>query len=598
MYSNNKNSNAMTDNEKNPETAQVIPLQENNAPETFYAGADRGDVLLQMTKALEQGVSLLVLTGEEGSGKTTICRLLERESSRFYFTVFLTKSVQSFEDVVKKTAMWLGLSSDGGYQGKNADRMMDNITAHLKREETGLLIIFDEAENIYLATLERIRKMLDRVTEAGARMHIVFSGRDTFLEKCAQLAVCDFKNSDQLQFDLAPLTEQQTGEYLHAYAMDGEDPERKGVFNDIIIRNIFSLAKGNFRKTNLLAEESLRTHGDDTSFMVLLENVKEEVEVKQRRNRQVRPHFTKRNVGYLPWLGGIGCVLLLLFFFMRPVGGDRSEEKAAARPDTVEKIEVAGAAAQAVPEEPGPGTEETAVPPVAATTSQAAQVQPAELAKEDDAAEKFPPESLDDGPVETESLGEAIEAGPQSGEQAVAAVVGETQEIPPASVRGIEPPAEKVVQIRQAKPMKIKKATASVSGGKETSNSQSTAVKVTNAAQKQPSVDQLLQKRLAAGSAWSKKGKEDLYTMQLMALTDKNAEENLKKMLDQPQYRRESENLYIFKKPANSSVVFVFYGEYANLTLARKAQENLPTFLRAHQPYPISIKGAMAKVKK
>jgi septal ring-binding cell division protein DamX len=112
------------------------------------------------------------------------------------------------------------------------------------------------------------------------------------------------------------------------------------------------------------------------------------------------------------------------------------------------------------------------------------------------------------------------------------------------------------------------------------------------------SVDRLLQKRVSAGVAWAKGVKEDAYTMQLMVLTDKNAEGNLKKMLEQPQYRQVAGNFFIFKKAAGSGIIFVFYGEYPNLAKARLAQNSLPSFLRDHQPYAISITGAMAKVTK
>lgn len=571
----------MTENEKNLDT-----LKDNNTSEDFYAGANRGEVLLQMTEALEQGVALLVLTGEEGSGKTMICRLLEREASKFCFTVFLTKSVESFEDVVKKIGMWLGLTAEPGYEGKNVDRMLDNITDHLIRESTGLLIIFDEADNIYLATLERIRKMLDRVTQAGARMHIVFSGRKTFLNNYQQLSICDFKNSRQLEFDLAPLSEQETGEYLHAYAMDAEN---RRVFNDEIVRNIYSLAQGNFRKTNLLAEESLRTHGDDTSFMVLLENVKEEEGVKQGRKRRATP-LLKRSAHYLPWVGGLGCIVLLLVFMFGPGGGNQSDEK----------VEVPGQKVESVVVAEGPSQEKKseAIPEVGTPSQSTARAEEDALSGDSATVEVKAPEVLSGG-TKTEKISGVVEEDVENREETsvAASVTTENKVVPrPAQVQSSPLQTVKVAQLRQEKPLKVKKILATDKGSKGTINAQPPAMKENS--KNQLSVDQLLQKRIAAGSAWTKKGKEDAYTMQLMALTDKNAEENLKKMLAQPQYRRESGNFFIFKKPADSTVVFVFYGEYPNLTMAREAQENLPPFLLIHQPYAISIKGALAKVKR
>lgn len=597
----------MTENEKNTDIAQGIPLQDEEIHESFYSGGDRGEVLQRMTKELEQGAPLLVLTGEEGSGKTTLCRLLELEASGFCFTVFLTKSVESFEDVVKKMAMWLGLASAGGYDAKNLDKALDNITAHLKRESTDLLLIFDEAENIYLATLERIRKMLDRLTQAGTRVHIVFSGRKSLLDNYAQLSICDFKDLEPLYFELAPLSEQETGEYLHAYAMDSGESGRTPVFNEDNIRKIFSLAKGNFRETNRLAEEVLRPHGDVTSVSMPLEHAKEEGSGKPRCRRRERTSPLKRTAHYLPWLAGLGCLGLVLLFLLLKPGSDQHGEKAVAPPAPVEKVEVAET--KEVPEEK-PAEEQVAPPPPVAVAPQPeTQVQePQPAADSEAAATNAPPESLDAGPADTGTGNGAVAEVPAEKEvnkekadagagRGTREIAGNKADSPVVGVR-LSPPAAKVMQIRQEKPMKVKKVLASEKAGKAAPANPAAPVKETSTINNQPSVDQLLQKRMAAGSAWTKKGKDDAYTMQLMALTDRDAEDNLKKMLAQPQYRQEAGNFFIFKKSASSKVVFVFYGEYPSLAMARTAQNNLPPALRRHQPYAISIKGALEKVRK
>lgn len=582
----------MTEIHKDPDTTQDSPFQDKVVLENFYPGANRGEVLCLMTEALERGEALMVLSGEEGSGKTMLCRMLENSASRFCITVFFPHTVESFEDVVNVVAMRMGLKTDAsGHEGKSIEGMLNRITTQLKQESTGLLIIFDEAENIYLATLERVRKMLDRVTHAGAHMYIVFSGRKTFLENCDQLSLCDFKTSTELLFDLAPLSEQETAEYLRTCSMKLEGPDRKKVFNDEVVRNIFSLAKGNFRTTNLLAEESLSTHGDDTSFMVLLESVKEEVEAEEGGTPQNTLHLFKRYAHYLPWIGGVGCVLLLLFFLMRPGGGERvaaqpnvNSENGSA--ENVQVAEVHEPAKSTTAEEKAivdkPSLDPEALPPgldnVQESTQELLSDSGTAVGKNPVFEEVTPP--VIDGAI-------SVEVAQQTTEVAV-------QPIPPPVKVVIPPPSvEKVIVLRQDKPLKRKKGVDSDSKG-------TVKLQSRNKTQKNAglSVDRLLQKRESAGVAWAKGVKEDAYTMQLMVLTDKNAEGNLKKMLEQPQYRQEAGNFFIFKKAAGSGIIFVFYGEYPNLAKARLAQNSLPSFLRDHQPYAISIKGAMAKVTK
>jgi septal ring-binding cell division protein DamX len=108
----------------------------------------------------------------------------------------------------------------------------------------------------------------------------------------------------------------------------------------------------------------------------------------------------------------------------------------------------------------------------------------------------------------------------------------------------------------------------------------------------------LYEQRVSAGSAWAKKEKQDLYTVQLMLLASTGAEENLKKMLAQDNYRQEAGNFYIFRKTAEPGKIFVFYGEYPTMERARLVKNSLPEFLLKDKPYALSIKGAMAKVRK
>jgi septal ring-binding cell division protein DamX len=156
----------------------------------------------------------------------------------------------------------------------------------------------------------------------------------------------------------------------------------------------------------------------------------------------------------------------------------------------------------------------------------------------------------------------------------------------------------KVPTLRQIPPLKRAPATASETTAGAAKVTTRTEVKEESGANGQLTVDQLYQKRATAASAWARGEKNDKFTVQLMVLTAKNAELNLKKMLAQPNYRQEAGNFYIFKRNGSPEVVLVFYGEYPTIELARIAQNSLPPFLCDHQPYAISVKGAIAKVEK
>ena len=355
------------------------------------------------------------------------------------------------------------------------------------------------------------------------------------------------------------------------------------------------MAKGNFRKINLLANESLRSHGDDTSFLVLLENVKEEVGAVADKITPVLP-LVKRFSPYLPWIGGALGALLLLFVLFRSPAERSGTKPADALPPAGEIAQVETDRKEGQQPLAQSGVREEIPPP--------AQPEPAAVPGTTGAVKEEGGKKV----LESEPLDSSADAGGKGGDPTK--ITGKAPEVgEPVSPKGIAPlpsgtrekpapiSAAKVVELRQTPPLKVKPAAQP--------EASAATIKTQKGAEFQPagpvsaalSVDQLFQKRLAAGSAWLTGAKDNLFTIQIMILTSKNAEMNFKKMLAQPNYRQEAGNFFVFRK-TTAPEVLVFYGVYKTNEMARLAQNALPEFLREHQPYPISIKGAVAKAGK
>jgi type II secretory pathway predicted ATPase ExeA len=580
----------MIEDQQNSDSTLEPILEDQVFFEKFYAGAGRGPLLAQIENALENGVPLMVISGGEGNGKTVMCRILEKKCPSAVAAVYFPNPVNSFEDVVRIVAKKLGLGLSATVGGKIIDEAIAQIIEHLRQQSKGLLVIFDEAEDIYLATLERIRKMLDRVTAAGVRMQVIFSGRKVFLENIEQLSICDFRNNENLHFELLPLTEFETAEYLHYRSEILQNEGTSNVFSDEVIKNIHSSAKGNFQRINFLADESLRSHAADTSFVLLGDSVEEEAEEEvEQRDRNI----LRRASPYLWWIGGTLCTLFVLFFLLRP-GEERHSVKTAGT--IAEKVKVEAVA------QDGKGGQHSTPKPVSAEATKPPIQEPATLQKESEVVEQKLPETTEkDAGLMTTSAGstekQQIPEQPLAPQQTV--VHSETESTPtPVPTNVVTAAAAKVPELRHIPALKTKhKLPSEPTAGIAKQHAKAEAPDAATAgAHLTP--DQLYQKRLNAGAGWASGQKNDKFTVQLMVLTAKDAEPNLKKMLAQPNYRQEAGNFFIFKKNGPPVVLFVFYGEYPTMEMAKLAQNSLPQFLHAQQSYAISIKGAMAKVGK
>ena len=599
----------MIEIDKDTENSVKSPFQEEVVVENYFACANRGEVLSQIKEAVQNGATLMVLTGEEGSGKTMICRLLEHQLSPICTTVFLPRTVDSFEEAVQIIARELGLIDVAELEGGDIELTLEQINDFLLEESINLFIIFDEAENLFLATLERIRKMLDRAIGAGVQMHILFSGRETLLENCNQLALNDFQDTDDLFFELMPLSKDETADYLKHCSTRLTDKDVTTVFSDEDVSNIYSLAKGNFRTINILGTESVKSHSADTSFMVLLDGVKDGYGSERGGGYAAKySPLVDKFRPYFPWIGG-GLCCFLLFLFLVGLGDEDSdvaqdiqqtqknveiETVTTVREPLGKNIEIAepvekvqspeeNETAFQVSEQNAPVDEEAVSLPVENTKQKDVEQQQSVLkhaaTMENEIAEKV--EVIEDEVV--------VEAGDQ-----VLVETKDQQHIEEAEI--LE--AADIVTLRPRQELKIKHASSPEHQGAIIKVQSRKEVRSGTVANGYFSVADLYDARLMAGLSWKGSDKENMYTVQLMVLASSAAEKNLKKMLAQVNYRQEAGNFFIFEKATKPANIYVFYGEYPNIETARLVKNSLPKFLRDHKPYVVSIKGAISKVRK
>lgn len=596
----------MTESPLHTETKEQSPFQEEIVLDNYFATENTETILHSIHQAIEGGIRIVVLSGDEGSGKTMLCHKLDRDPQQTCKTVFFPRTVDSFEDVVRIVALGLGLDPQVGGDAHTIDEVLEEISASLISDGEPLLLIFDEAENIYLATLERIRKMLDRLSESGGQIHVLFSGRTTFLENCQQLSMCDFQNKEEHHVQIEPLSENETADYLLHSCTNLVDVDGDVIFTPEVVRNIYQIGGGNFRMTNILAEEAIQKGGDNTSFMVLLENVKDEtIEAGEGGGFVVLlQEYVEQYRAYLPHAGiGVGVVLvcLLLLFW-----GEDEKTEIQPEPTVAEKVDdyliiKPEPEIKTVEPETAVDTIKPIIAPQAGMGTISEEGKEA-LVVQDKVAEQIPEVEIN-VQQQTEFSAPVEEISKDVNE-----VAEETTEAAPPVlltskvVRKTKEPVEIVELLRvdttKKRPGKLPKTTQVTIKEQAIKQKRRNEVREVIATNAHFTVEQLYKKRLMAGTSWYNNRKNHKYTVQLMVLTSETAEGNLKKMLQEDTYRQEAGNFYIFKKLSTSDTLFVFYGEYDTIAQARLAQNSLPQFLRKHKPYAISVKGAMAKVRR
>ena len=566
----------------------TAPFQSECNTAHFFAGGGRGEILKDIQNALTDKTELVTLIGAEGSGKTMLCKMLQEQWNTMHKVIFMSSVVESFEDVVRVAAQECKQEYPVDATRADAKKIFLNLVKLLQSKGLSLLLICDEAENMYLATLERIRKILDDVTAQGGGLQVLLAGRKSLKGNLRQLDLCDFAPIVDRQFFLSTLDDNETWSYLNFCVQSYRGTEEKEVFTKEAAAKIASMSKGNLRMINMYADESLQSSSDETSFLVLLDHVKDG-EVDNDLIDSGSGLFSQLPFSPKYILGG---VLLLAFFVMIFLisGGDEEQ--------IVElKLDQDGGPVFTNPpkqmdkevEKPVVIKHEKEVELVASNLSTPKPVlepvtdQEAKIVKEVKVVARVdsPALALSEPkipvrrtPVEISPVGivERISVEPELPEQT------KQNKISADKIKRILNPR---ITISKKKKIPVKVVPPPV---KKTLPSKA-------------SQDPVLEKFIAVGEKWQAGEADSSFTIQLMSLESDQAEKNLKRIVSQPEYQAVADKLVVLTRPSDPPAIFVFYGVYPSMEAARNARNNIPIFLRDRHPYPVSVRGAVEKVR-
>jgi type II secretory pathway predicted ATPase ExeA len=606
------------------------PFQEEVDTSNYFPGTEFEKILSGVDGVITGDASLMILTGPEGTGKTMLCRILCEQDD--FDSVYFPHTVEAFGEVVATIAVDLGILDELEAAGGNPDNTIGRIAEALKKSDKPALVVFDEAENIYLATLERIRKMIDLFRHEGCRVHILFSGRPVFIENYEQLNIVDFEEMPESFYTLNPLSEDEATAYVFSTVEKKIDPQdaTRNAFSFEKVEQICSAARGSLRAVNKLSRAAMKNPGDDSSFMTLLDAVEEE----NAKGESEEPSFTEMLRRMISGAVGWGkehrrpifisalclglCFSAWMFFSrsneketvseeIKSESGKSSVLSGIAAEEEFKKAEEAALQAAMPGEEPLESSEVKAITAPKMKVVHKAETGTkvaTETATADDGGGAGEIENLDDTGrslsgvvkpakiVKISPLHQKKKYSVPEPDEILAAVVEKAKTAPVLS----PPPIKEQIAILRPTGHE-KRRSANLEAG-TTGGLSPVSPEDVSASPGGIRVERLLQNRLVAGMGWKSGAKDRMYTVQLMVLNSQGAVNNLKRMLAEDQYRYFASNLYLFSKGVNPEQLMVFYGEYRTMKEAAQALKGLPSFLQSYHPYALSIKNAMIKVNR
>ncbi|MCB1646630.1 MAG: AAA family ATPase [Pseudomonadales bacterium] len=224
-------------------------------PQYLYMSERHREALAHLLYGIKSDGGFILLTGEVGTGKTTVCRcLLEQIPEDVHIAFVLNPKMDSLE-MLATVCDELGISYP---EQPSIKHLVDNLSAFLlKAHEQGrkTVVIIDEAQNLAIDVLEQLRLLTNLETNQRKLLQIILLGQPELLDLLATRELRQLSQRVTARFHLDALTRAETEDYI-AHRLDIAGVNQP-LFPRATINRIYQHSGGIPRLINLICDRSL-----------------------------------------------------------------------------------------------------------------------------------------------------------------------------------------------------------------------------------------------------------------------------------------------------------------------------------------------------
>lgn len=553
---------------------QRAPFKITPDPDFFFEGGSRGAVLGALLYAVAQGEGIIKVTGEVGSGKTMLCRVLQQRLGTSVDMIYLANPNVAPDEILHAIALEMQLKLPRDATRVEAIHALQKtlVARHAKGRQVVLFV--EESQGMPIGTLEEIRLLSNLETEQHKLLQIILFGQPELDENLQKPDIRQLRERITNSFDLAPFDREDIAEYLR-FRLRAAGYRGPDLFPPAAVDLIAQASKGLTRRINIIADKALLAAYTDNTHTVSTKHIRTAIADSEFSRAAVRGKIRREStklatqLGVIAVGGGLAAWLLYDHFAGRPVVPVPAAQQQSA-PATPQPPPTAAAPAAPTPTNVAAAVTTPDAPPALRLTEDI-QSRPATIAST--------PSRPVTRPVAPPAA--AAQPAPAPAAQAPAAVVAKAAPptpAPVAKVARVEPPAPVPVRTSpQARP--------------------TAAPPPVDAPEPPPEIDPeaaaLLERRVRAMGPWLAAQPAVGYTIQMVGAADawylKHYLKSLPKSVD-------SESLLVYRKLADARPsLTVIRGYYATPAEAADAIGALPPELQRFQPYLRSLRAVRAE---
>jgi general secretion pathway protein A len=288
-------------------------------PKFLFQSTRHREALAQLVYGVRERKGFIVLTGEIGTGKTTLLRTLLARLDHDTHVAYIHNSALGIEGLLEYMLQDWGVKSTAT---THAQRLFELNEFLIDQHRQGLspVLVIDEAQNLSATTLEAVRLLSNFETSSQKLMQILLVGQPELRDTLNSPELRQLKQRIGLRCHIGPLSPEETRLYIrHRLRVAGATDS--GIFTDAAIQRITEYSEGTPRVVNIVCDHCLLSGFADSKRRIDTGVVDEAIEYLEEGER--RDWKRGRQVRLVPgrgavWAarGGVAALVVLLLLLL------------------------------------------------------------------------------------------------------------------------------------------------------------------------------------------------------------------------------------------------------------------------------------------
>jgi general secretion pathway protein A len=236
------------------------PFSVTSNPSFLFLSRRHQEALAHLIYGIKERVGFMEITGEVGTGKTTVCRALLNQLDEKNKTAFIFNSNVSEAQLMQTIVEDLGIRADKKNKSKGAlFSELNRFLIEQLEQNNNVVLIIDEAQNLSLKLLEQVRMLSNLESENEKLLQIVLVGQPELRDKLNLPALRQLRQRIAVRYHIEALERQEVALYiLHRLTLAGTNGNAP-VFDEGALDEIHRYSGGIPRLINMVCNKALLT---------------------------------------------------------------------------------------------------------------------------------------------------------------------------------------------------------------------------------------------------------------------------------------------------------------------------------------------------